>query len=736
MEAAQQIKSKICAIAAIQDPTNDLIDDCSIPDFQNTDCEMPECAPGLKLIIEQYKHLFILKPGKAEGTFHYIPTSGCPVKVSPRRIPAHYKEEVEKQIQHMLDNHIIEPSSSPWMSPAVFVKKKTGEIRLCIDYRELNKKTTHDSYPLPLPDEVQDWLAGSSIFSTLDLQSGYWQLPVNPADKEKTAFCPGPGMGLFEFCRMPFGLSGAPSSFQRFMDKIFRGLSYVTIYLDDILVHSPDEKAHEAHLLEVFNRLSAAGVTLRGKKCRIGMKTVAYLGHVFSAQRMAPDPSKIQAVQEWPVPSNITDVRQFLGLASYYRRYIQHFSHIAAPLHALTQKNAIFSWTEACQQAFTTLKATLAQPPVLTYPQFHYSASQFVVYTDASDVGLGAVLEQDNHVIAYASRTLTKAEQNYSVIQKECLAIVYATKQFCHYLLGRQFQLHTDHAPLQWLSAQRMEGLLCRWALALQEYSFTIVYRKGALNANADSLSRCGHKKITTPTAATFCSLGILPQTLQDAQQNDPATSAIYDQLSKSHEKPTDAKWRKQPLYRYVQIWPQSLLVDDIVCRQYNPSPDSEMITVPVLPQALRQDALYQAHNIPGSGHQGQDRILQKLCLDAYWVGMSRDVAEHCLTCTTCQQAKLPAPTKAPLVSLPVGRPWEMLAVDVLEVPLSSHGNRYLLVVQDYFTKWAEAFPMPDQTAKRITNILITLCARMGLPRIIHSDQGRNFESAILHQTL
>ena len=304
------------------------------------------------------------------------------------------------------------------MSPAVFVQKKTGEICLCVDYRELNKKTTRDAYPLPLPDEVQDWLAGSSIFSTLDLQSGYWQLPVNPADKEKTAFCPGPGMGLFQFCRMPFGLSGAPSSFQRFMDTILRGLSYVTIYLDDILVHSPDEEVHKAHLLEVFNRLSAAGVTLRGKKCRIGMKTVTYLGHVFSAQGMAPDPSKIQAVQEWPVPSNITDVRQFLGLASYYRHYIPHFSHIAAPLHALTQKNATFSWTEACQQAFTALKAKLIQPPVLTYPQFHSSASQFVVYTDASDVGPGVVLEQNNYVIAYASRTLSKSEHNYSVIQK------------------------------------------------------------------------------------------------------------------------------------------------------------------------------------------------------------------------------------------------------------------------------------------------------------------------------
>ena len=262
---------------------------------------------------------------------------------------------------------------------------------------------------------------------------------------------------------------------------------------------------------------------------------------------------------------------------------------------------------------------------------------------------------------------------NYSVIQKECLAIVYATKQFRHYLLGRQFQLCTDHAPLQWLSAQRMEGLLCRWALTLQEYSFTIVYRKGILNGNADSLSQCEN----VSTAATFCSIGIPLHTLQEAQRNDPVTSTVYNHLSVSREKPTDKKWSKQPLCRYAQLWSQLLLLDGIVCRCYCPGPDSELITVPVLPCTLQKAALHQAHNAPGAGHQGQEKTLQRLRLDTYWVGMASDVNKHCQNCTLCQQAKLSSPPKAPLVSLPVGRPWEMLAIDVLEVPISTRGNHY-----------------------------------------------------------
>ncbi len=290
LESERRAKVKMCAVAAVEDATaNDAIDECAIPQFGGPPrFELPECPrSSLTPIVDVYKDLFRMQPGVTSAALHYIPTTGSPVRVPPRRIPAHYREEVERQLQEMLSLGIIEESSSPWMAPAVFARKKSGEIRLCVDYRELNKRTTKDAYPLPLPDEVQDQLSGSGILSTLDLQCGYWQLPVNPDDVAKTAFCPGPGMGLFQFRRMPFGLAGAPGSFQRLMDKIFRGLPFGTTYIDDVLVHSVDEETHKNHLRQVFQRLQEAGLTLRGRKCHIGMTEVSYLGHVFSSAGMS-----------------------------------------------------------------------------------------------------------------------------------------------------------------------------------------------------------------------------------------------------------------------------------------------------------------------------------------------------------------------------------------------------------------------------------------------------------------
>ena len=268
----------------------------------------------------------------------------------------------------MLNQGIITESSSPWMAPAVFVPKKSGEIRICVDYRGLNKKSTKDAYPLPLPDEVQDRLSGSKIFSKLDLQSGYWQLPVHIHDQEKTAFCPGPGMGLYQFTRMPFGLCGAASSFQRLMDKSMRGLQFVTTYQDDILIHSRNTHDHRSHLQEVFQRLTEAGLTLRGRKCSIGMSEVSYLGHKFSASAIwAQIHRKLKPFKTGLHQKMSEHSDNSWGLASYYRRYIQNFADISAPLNKLW-KSVPVQWNSECSEAFAALKDNLMKAPILSLP--------------------------------------------------------------------------------------------------------------------------------------------------------------------------------------------------------------------------------------------------------------------------------------------------------------------------------------------------------------------------------
>ena len=461
--------------------------------------------------------------------------------------------------------------------------------------------------------------------------------------------------------------------------------------------------------------------------------TSANLGHIFSGAGMSPDKQKVAAVKEWPTPQNTADVRTFLGLASYYRRYIQGFSHIAKPLHELTQKNTKFVWSQEHIQSFNALKDKLVQASVLMYPQFNQDSPPFVLQTDASAVGIGAVLEQNGHAIVYASRSLKKTEQNYSVIQKECLAVVFALKQFRHYLLGRPFQLLTDHSPLQWLSSQKMEGLLCRWSLAIQEYDFTIRYPKGFLNGNADALSRVYS---STSTAATQVSSKPLKTDLYLAQQADPLIKQLASALQKSPDKPTGQQWHHPPLLRFHQMWPQLTITDEIVCHRYKPDPVGEVITVPVFPTTMQQSAMYRCHNSPAAGHQGVDKTLNLLKSEAYWVNMAQDVEKYCRDCVTCQHSKLSLPSKAPLVSRPIGNPWQMVAVDILSVPVSTQGNKYLLVVQDYFTKWADAIPLPNQKASTITSALIKLFSAMGMPEIVHSDQGQNFESMILKQSL
>ena len=355
-----------------------------------------------------------------------------PRRCAPRRVPFALREEVARQIDHMQTAEVIQPSVSPWASPVVMVQKKDGTHRFCIDYRQLNSVTKADTYPLPRIDDLLDQLGRCHYFSTLDLASGYWQIRMSPTSREKTAFVT--SQGLYEFCVMPFGLTNAPAVFQRLMQRLLTGLNpaagpdFVVVYIDDILVFSSTLEEHLCHLRAVIKRISEAGLKLKPSKCRFVRSEVEYLGHLITPEGLKPNSKLVEAIQEFPRPSDVSGVRRFIGLASYYRRFIRDFARIAEPLRELTRKNVSFHWTPACEDAMEKLKEKLITAPVLAYPSF---GEPYTVETDASISGLGAVLSQMQpdeklHPVAYASRSLSAAERNYSITELEtrrCLGI-------------------------------------------------------------------------------------------------------------------------------------------------------------------------------------------------------------------------------------------------------------------------------------------------------------------------
>ena len=373
------------------------------------------------------------------------------------------------------------------------VRKKDGSLRFCVDFRQLNAATIKDAHPLPRINDLLDALHGAKWFSTLDLKSGYWPVPIAEQDKEKTAFRISSGQ-LFEFNQVPFGLCNAPATFSHLMDRVLAGLHWETclFYLDDIIVFSSTWEKHLARLREVFERLRHAKLKLGASKCTFAAKEVSYLGHRVTEEGLLPDPSLLAAIRDIPPPKTATEVRSFLGLAGYYRRYVKGFAAIAAPLHALTRKDAFFHWSEDCQAAFDQLKARLTTSPITAFPDF---SQAFRLYTDASTAGLGAILAQvregKERIICCASRALNKAEKSYPATKLECLAIVWAVAKFRPYLMAMPFEVFTDHYALQWLKTMRTgSALLHRWSAALEEYNFTVRHRPGKVQTHVDGLSR------------------------------------------------------------------------------------------------------------------------------------------------------------------------------------------------------------------------------------------------------
>ena len=590
--------------------------------------------------------------------------------------------------------------------------------------QETQQCHTQGRIPLPRIDETLESLGGAVYFSTLDLASGYWQVELQEPDKEKTAFST--TTGHYEFNVMPFGLTNAPATFQRLMECTLAGLTMeeCLIYIDDIVVFSASFDQHLVRLRRVLQRLGEAGMKLKPSKCHFLQKEVRYLGHIVSAAGIRADPAKLEAVTNYPVPKDIKELRTFLGLSNYYRRYIKDYSNIAEPLHQLTRKTAKgFHWNSQCQQAFDALKYQLVNPPILAYPRFDLP---FRLQTDASNSAIGGVLSQQQdgreRVIAYWSRQLQKSERNYSVIEREALAAVAAIREFYPYLYGFHFKLVTDHNPLVSLKGLKdFGGRLTRWILFLQQFDFEMEHRPGKEHGNADALSRRPVPEGSLVTAIQdVWALGDMNE-LREAQSADVKISNTMRAINQGSSTNRPACLRGN---FFIQ--------NGVLCRKFRESRGAPPITQIVLPSSLKSKVLSHLH----SGHLGVSKTLEKVKERFYWPNYIADVKCLVRECDQCQRRNPPNPMpQAPFQTIRANHPFQIVTWDIMgPLPTSDTGFKYILVITDVFTKWVEAFPLKTTVAETLASVFVNeVVSRFGVPSQLHSDQGANFCSEVIN---
>ena len=659
----------------------------------------------LKALIEEYSDVFEEVPAGLPplvGTGHTIPLE--PGTIPPKRplfrlSPAEIAE-ARKQVSELLEKGWIVPSQSPFGAPIMFVNKKDDTLRMVIDYRALNSITIKNRWPMPRIDDIFDQLSHATIFSSIDLTSGYHQIRLDEVDQAKTAFVT--PFGLYEFKVLPFGLTNAPATFQSTMSKIFSDYisNYVLAFLDDILVYSKSPEEHLEHLRTVLERLREYRLFAKLKKCDFNKSELRYLGFIIGRHGLKPDPEKIVAVQKFRNPKNVTDIKSFLGLANQFRKFVLDFAMIAEPLTRMTRKSLTFCWGEEQEKAFNDLKHAITNAPVLALPDFEKT---FTVKADASGLGIGAVLLQDDRPLAYFSRKLSNAEANYSVGEQELLALHDALLHWRCYLEGPEVVLVTDHCPLRYLKTQPMlSRRQARWVEFFSRFHYTIMYRPGRTNV-ADPLSRYPVGDAPSVNAIDVHTSPRMHTRLLDAYTADDRLRSprFLRRITKEGE-------------YWFKLGTQRLFIPN------DPS--------------IKNDILFAHHDQLLSGHMGIDKTIQAISAKFWWPGLSKDVYDHVTTCTECQAVNARSRKReGQLCPLPIpDYPWQQVSMDFITgMPVTPEGHDAIFVIIDRLTKMVLVYPVTMSIdAPTVAELLFKeVVCRFGQPEHIVCDRDPRFTS-------